>query len=280
MDAEKSRGIDRNDTVPFLLRLFFRTGSSHGPHEFLSLTNLPPHITIYTWTNCTLRELAYHLVEAKPAAFPSPSIGTRLVFRLVYPDAKAIANANAPANFIIRDLGSVVLGSEYSGTKYHEMLDERAVNDKSCGSTEMNNQDVLIKNEVEARLGRGQPDGGGLGSTTEDESNVMLQDTKFVIGDYVSVSILPPGIDGEVAEAPAFRGPILKMESRLSNGIDVDFSGFGEKSLGSRRRRRGGRNRGGNTFSGTNTIPLGEWRRGERIPDPPKSVGGRRRKRW
>ena len=47
---------------------------------------LPPHLQIYTWPNCTLRELSHLLTSALPSLLPDPVVGTRLAFRLVYPD--------------------------------------------------------------------------------------------------------------------------------------------------------------------------------------------------
>ncbi|KAJ2906189.1 Histone deacetylase complex subunit [Zalerion maritima] len=227
MSSEKV-DIDRMGTVPFLLRLFYRTGSFHSTAEFLSQSNLPDHISIYTWTNCTLLELSAHLfstplsshtqpIRSNPSAsthpgsaiLPNPEVGSRLVFRLVYPDAKAVANANAPAKFITRDIGSVVVGgSERSVAKYDAIMDGTedlydyvdTSNERNNGNSGNGNGrdygddddmdiDIMDRNdEVESRLGgggaiSGPKYGAGAGPSVDavrDDSEVTLQDAKFM----------------------------------------------------------------------------------------------------
>ncbi|KAJ9136720.1 hypothetical protein NKR23_g9680, partial [Pleurostoma richardsiae] len=110
--------IDRTSTTPFLLRLFYRTGAFHRPDEFSS-SHLPPSIDLYAWPTCTLTELSHQLAASTPSLLPSPAIGTRLAFRLIYADARAPAPAahsrnqqqqHHPARFVVKDLGSVVIG--------------------------------------------------------------------------------------------------------------------------------------------------------------------------
>lgn len=200
--------VDRQTTVPFLLNLCYKIGSHHRPDEF----PLPPdhvlprdRIQIYTWQTCTLRELSHLLTTALPDLVPSPIIGTRLSYRLVYPDAKEVylSRGATTAKYLVKELGSVVIeADENNKTKYD-----------------------------------GEPD-------------KTLADARFVIGDFVSCAIYPPGSNGEIGPAPdtiAARGRLYSDRGR-ENGF------------------RGGR--------GDRGIPPGEWRRGERIPDEGRGRGG------
>ena len=80
----------------------------HRPEDFA--TGSPPHhVEVYTHQNCTLTELAAHLTNlSPPSLLPSPPIGTRLVFQLVYAD---IRNANPhQRRYLVKDLGNIVIG--------------------------------------------------------------------------------------------------------------------------------------------------------------------------
>ncbi|CAD6578270.1 MAG: hypothetical protein ASARMPRED_008666 [Alectoria sarmentosa] len=103
--------VDRQTTTPFHLKLFYRTGSFHSLTDFPTSApaNLPPHLQIYTWPTCTLRELSHLLVTALPTLLPSPAIGTRLAYRLVYPDTHN-AHPAAPGRYLSKELGDVVVG--------------------------------------------------------------------------------------------------------------------------------------------------------------------------
>ncbi|KAH6603468.1 hypothetical protein Trco_008243 [Trichoderma cornu-damae] len=111
-----ARGDD-HDAAPFLVRLFHRSGSFHRPEEFASPV-LPPHISIYTWSSCTLNELALELAAAKPSALPTPAIGTRLSFQLVCPDLRGTSATNTTQpKFAVKELGSIVIGEGYPGAE-------------------------------------------------------------------------------------------------------------------------------------------------------------------
>lgn len=73
--------------------------------------SLPSHVCIYTFSNCTLYDLALELAALVPQALPSPAVGTRIVFQLVCPDIRSTtAINNAKRRFVVKDLGSVVIG--------------------------------------------------------------------------------------------------------------------------------------------------------------------------
>ncbi|KAF5023345.1 hypothetical protein F66182_4583 [Fusarium sp. NRRL 66182] len=230
-DATKSL---REDTTPFLLKLFYRTGALHRPDEFAS-NSLPPHVSVYTWSDCTLNELALDLVAAKPSAFPSPYVGCHLVFQLVFPDLRnASAVANSPPHYGIKDLGSIVIG----------------------GDSEVDSSgDIPIDITT--------------GSRDKDKT---LNDARFVVGDYITCTILPPLSDGSVAPAASVR------REHTSGSLDGQTSYRGGRDNGiGRSGPRGGR--GGWRGDVGGGFPMGEWRRGEKLPDAPAGRP-RGRGRW
>ena len=157
--------IDRTTTTPFLLKLFYKQNSWHRLEDFDPERTLPQHLQIYTWPSCSLRELSHLLTSALPSVLPSPAAGTRLAYRLIYPDAKGLPrDPSLPGRFLSKELGSVVVGSE---------------------DTTMN----------------GTTNGTGA-AAFEGDSEKTLQEARFIIGDYVSCVILPPQSDGSVAPTP------------------------------------------------------------------------------
>lgn len=81
--------------------------------EFSPHSTPSTHLQIYTWPNCSLQELSHLLTTALPNLVPSPSIGTRLAFRLIFPDTRQ----PGPARYMHKDLGSVVLGAGGPGVE-------------------------------------------------------------------------------------------------------------------------------------------------------------------
>ncbi|KAK7402629.1 hypothetical protein QQX98_011609 [Neonectria punicea] len=219
----------REDTTPFLVQLFYRQAAFYRPEEF-GAHSLPPHISIYTWSDCTLKELALELAAAKPSALPSPAVGSRLAFQLVFPDLRT-TNAISSANprFSVKDLGSIVIGEGEPGA---ELLDDV-------------DMDGPVK-EVK-------------------DKDKTLGDARFVVGDYISCAVIPPLSDGSVAPAESIRrepavGP--------REGRGGHRGGFQPRDDGaSRGGFRGGR--GGWRDGVGSGFPMGDWRRGERLPDGP-----------
>ncbi|PON20803.1 hypothetical protein TGAM01_v210312 [Trichoderma gamsii] len=145
-----TKGDDDHDASPFLVRLFHKTGSFPRPEEFAS-SSLPPYVSIYTWSTCTLNELALELAAAKPNALPNPAIGTRLSFQLVCPDLRgASATSTTQPKFAVKELGSIVIGEGYPGAEDPE----------DAGP------DTLMRDD----FGRDK----------------TLADWRFVVGDYIS----------------------------------------------------------------------------------------------
>ncbi|KKK20727.1 hypothetical protein ARAM_002707 [Aspergillus rambellii] len=192
-DAPKPK-IDRQSTTPFHLKLFYRLNSFHLLSDFAAPSSsaapysgpvsgpnairpgspppppssLPTHLQIYTWQSCTLRELSQLLTSALPSFLPDPPIGTRLCFRLIYPDTKgaAMMGPDARGRYLSKDLGSVVIGARES-------------------------KEDESRNGGTARTGPFRLQG--------NEADKTLQEARFVIGDYVDCAILPPLEDGSVA---------------------------------------------------------------------------------
>ncbi|KUI62297.1 Histone deacetylase complex subunit SAP18 [Cytospora mali] len=258
MDPEGK--VDRDATTPFLVKVFYRTGAFHRPDEFSDPYSLPPHASIHTWPSATLSELAHQLAAVKPQLLPLPTIGTRLAFRLMFYDTRAVSSGSgsasqslAPGRFVVKELGSVVIGDGGPGIS--------AVPDDG-----------------------GDTEGGriSMNSTTgsEAESTKTLADARFVVGDYISCAILPPSKeDGSVQPASAARvgrgfgaGQAKSMVDPGPPPMSNRQNGFGTASM---RRPPPAYGVGG----GRSVPPVGEWRRGERLPEG-HSGKGRERRRW
>ncbi|KAI1374690.1 Sin3 associated polypeptide p18-domain-containing protein [Hypoxylon crocopeplum] len=236
--------MDRHATPPFMLRLFYRTGAFHRPDEFAT-SPLPPHISIHAWPDCTLAELAYNIAAAKPSLLPNPAIGTRLAFRLIFPDTRSNPAGQTTARYTLKDLGSVVVGD---------------------GGRGLDPDDP----EAEKRL--------------DTDADKTLSEARFVVGDFISCAILPPLYDGSVAPVSsagmgrgAGAGEARAAVGRVPSG---SFGGREREIENLRPGRERNNGRGYNRFGNRSGIPMGEWRRGERLPEqsPPagrgRGVGG------
>lgn len=212
----------------------------------------PPHLQIYTWPTCTLSELTSLLLTALPSLLPTPAVGTRLAFRLIFPDTRESARPG-PGRYLHKDLGSVVVGAGGPGVRGEDGGDGDNATAPSAAARDL-----------------------------EGDAEKSLQGARFVIGDYISCAILPPLADGGVAALPA---PTSGFAGR-SGGYGPSRAGLGPRengygpspshSGGGYGRPRGGRmgyeSRGGG-------VPAGEWRRGEIPSGPPTGVYGRGRGR-
>ena len=259
--AANAQKVDRQTTTPFLLKLFYRS-QSFIPLADFSPNNptAPQHVQIYTWPTCSLRELTSLLTSAIPSLLPQPAIGTRLAFKLVYPDARgAAARDERPGSgrYLSKELGSVVIGGA------------DAVDPESEQRREL--------------------------ESLEGDADRTLQDARFVIGDYVSVAIFPPLPGGEVASVPASvrnaggvrEGGYSSRGGSTAGPGPREYSrdlGYGGRGGGYGRGSNSGNNNGGGGGGsgggygrggrfGGEVIPPGEWRRGERLPDGAPAFG-------
>ncbi|KAI9043956.1 SAP18 family protein [Aspergillus affinis] len=283
-DAPKPPKIDRQSTTPFHLKLFYRVNNFHplsdfappspshnysgplsGPNSIRSrspppqqqaTSNLPAHLQIYTWQSCTLRELSQLLTSALPSLLPDPAVGTRLCFRLIYPDTKAAATmgSDARGRYLSKDMGSVVVGPKES--PYRDETQRRL--------------------EEEGKEEEGEDEGskkkGGRALPLRlqgHDADKTLQEMRFVIGDYVDCAVLPPLEDGSVAP------PLTVGRGAMSSTVGGGMRAFREPGFG---RSGGGRGGRGGPGGDRGMMPMGDWKRGERLPEGggAGSRGGRR----
>lgn len=171
---------------------------------------------------------------------PDPAIGTRLSFRLVYPDTSSAAAGKGGR-----------LGGEEGRGRYVG---------KEMGS-------VVISAPTHSN-GHGYAEGGKSFELGGDDAEKTLVDARFVIGDFIDCAVFPPLSDGSVVPRGSVGGP--PRAGFRENGYGRPRgAGFGGE-------RRGAYAGGRGDFSGN--IPSGEWRRGERLPDAGArggSYGGR-----
>jgi histone deacetylase complex subunit SAP18 len=185
-----------------------------------------------------LRELCKLLLSAVPTLLPQPYAGSRIAFRLVYPDIQGSNRPGAPGRYISRDIGSVIVGARTG--------DEDVDMDGGDGATVA---------EALKQLD-GDPDR-------------TLADVKFLIGDYIACAILPPLPDGGVPAAPPplsgpARGPPPGPYG--GRGRENGFGGRGDYGYGGRGGRFDDRRLSGG-------VPSGEWRRGEAPPEREPDFG-------
>ncbi|GAM90725.1 hypothetical protein ANO11243_087700 [Dothideomycetidae sp. 11243] len=238
--------IDRGESTPFFLRVFYRENTFHSPAEFVTV---PPSaslsdssLQLYTWPDTTLSELTSLITNALPDILPSPSAGTRIGYRLVFPDTRSVTGPGADEDqgrWLSKPLGSVVIGEESEDTQ-HDRRDEETTN--------------------------------GIKRAFSGDARKTLAEARFVIGDYISCAIIPPLGDGSVAPLPASErsgGP----SGRGGRGGYTGENGSRGGGGGYAGRSRGG---GGGGYAsdrgfGASSIPAGDWRRGD---DPPAASGG------
>lgn len=251
-DAPKPQ-IDRQTTTPFHLKLFYRVNTFHplsdfnipsqpprggpasGPNAIRTRSPPPPalpaHLQIYTWQSCTLRELSHLLTSALPSLLPDPPVGTRLCFRLIYPDTRSAASMgpDARGRYLSKDMGSVIVGPRDSPYR-----DEKEDETPSAGRGSIRLQG--------------------------NDADKTLQDMRFVIGDFVDCAVLPPLENGDVAP------PLVTGRGPVGSVAGGGMRAFRENGFGRPGRGRGDRGGG---------IPMGDWRRGERLPDGGRGFGRR-----
>lgn len=236
--SRDSGAIDRQTTTPFLLNFCYRSSAFHNLADFPipSPSNpkpsLPAHLQIYTWYSCTLKELAHLLTTALPNIMPDPVIGTRLSFRLVYPDTSPSAaktgrlgGEEGRGRYVSKEMGSVVVSaSEYT----------------TNGSSGRKEEATKASYEL-----------GG------DDAEKTLGDLRFVIGDFIDCAVFPPLSDGTVVPRSSVGGPVRSGYRENGYGRPRGGGGFGMS--------RGGFGGARGDFGGN--MPSGEWRRGERLPE-------------
>lgn len=272
--------IDRTKIPPFFLKLYYRERGEHrqGPlpddtfnavlvdalwrgtytnttdpidrPEDFGGSRPPPHLQIWTWTDCTLGELTKLLLRSLPMFGPEgveAHIGASCVYRLVYADSRS--RSDDPV-YITKDIGKVIVGSDISNANGAQDDEDMA---------------------------------------TDDDSDVTLQGCRFIPGDHVCVAIEYRSDNNDTAASPsAASSRPARRESaydRRSSGygrlVDRDYAepprrhenGYHpyERPYG----RRGGRYDG----IARSEVPRGDWRRGDIPPGDGGYRGGRSRGR-
>ncbi|XP_065904375.1 histone deacetylase complex subunit SAP18-like [Dysidea avara] len=96
--------VDREKTCPLLLRVFCNAGRHHRLDEF-SRGNVPSNeLQIYTWLDCTLRELMSLVKEVNPELRAK---GTMFSFATIYPDPRR-------GGYRLKELGQTISGRKGS----------------------------------------------------------------------------------------------------------------------------------------------------------------------
>ncbi|GAB7361863.1 hypothetical protein MBLNU230_g1903t1 [Neophaeotheca triangularis] len=258
---DPSSKIDRTQQSPFLLRVFHRSSALFAPSEFSvappeDTTDVPDYtallpaslrshsVHIYTWPDCTLGELVQLLSSQVKNMLPTPAVGTRVVFKLVFPDTRSAPDAGGKGRWLDKPLGHVVVGG------------------------------------VGAELPATDADGDAATATVdlkdlEGDAGKSLAEARFVIGDYIVCSVYPPGADGRVAPVPAARGgaPPGPGGGRSYPG-GMRENGYGRGGFGGPGGYGGGRSGfGSGSRGGYGGAPSGAWNRGERPPAGPAAGG-------
>ncbi|CAH8607068.1 unnamed protein product [Schistosoma haematobium] len=148
-------GIDRENTCPMLLRLFYSTNARHYSLTDYNKRRTPENeIQFNTWIDATLAELADEVRHVVPIARRR---GTRMHFAIVYPDSRGTYGR--------RQLGVVITGYGLSSCEFD--------NNSADTTTNRNNNNNIQRP-----------------SNLIDDSSVTLLSKKFQIGDYVDCAIV------------------------------------------------------------------------------------------
>ncbi|KAK3313895.1 Sin3 associated polypeptide p18-domain-containing protein [Apodospora peruviana] len=258
----------RDKTTPFLLKIFYRTGAFHRPDEFLSSDSLPLSTDVYAWRNTTLEELTLDLLLVKPAILPKPAIGTRLVFRLIWAD-----NTQQALRFSTKDIGSVVIGAGRPGASRDEGWDDVYDNNTlgeakfvigdyiSCAILPPDEMTGEVLPTSAARMGRGSGIGEGRASAGVGGARPPAVGPRRDLGSDRHRS--GNRYDGRGNGRMPSGGSGWPRVDPYPRGGRSDYGGGADREPGMRYRERGSRRE----------FPDGEWRRGERLPEPPMGSG-------
>ncbi|OQO05845.1 hypothetical protein B0A48_09940 [Cryoendolithus antarcticus] len=133
--------IDHSTTPPFLLRLFYRSARPLDPYEFSQAP--PPEATasteyfsilpeplqqsslaLYQWSDCTLAQLTRTLMtELNRQGEMEVGVGSRVVYKLIFPDTRAQVSENGRGKWIDKPLGSVVVGGREAELEDNEAFE-------------------------------------------------------------------------------------------------------------------------------------------------------------
>lgn len=142
----------------------------------------------------------------------------------------------------------------YPDTSSHAMRGGRLGGEEGRGRYTSREMGSVVVSAADHRDNNGNGNGNGNGDVNGvggeydlggDDAERTLADAKFVIGDYIDCAIFPPLSDGTAVPRQGGGG-----------GMRGGMNGYG------------GRGRGGGYGLGRGaSVPIGEWRRGERLPE-------------
>ncbi|ETO31675.1 hypothetical protein RFI_05445 [Reticulomyxa filosa] len=116
---DESRGIDRTQITPSLIRIFVTTGDNRSPSAYSDTERLPEdEIHLHTWPDATLDEISRLLSTAKPEEIANSKV--TLSYALVYPDSKG--------HMVVKKCGVVKWNSKNS----HFINDDRMKTLQQC----------------------------------------------------------------------------------------------------------------------------------------------------
>ncbi|EAA27436.1 hypothetical protein GE21DRAFT_4453 [Neurospora crassa] len=246
---------------PFIVRLYYRTGAFHRMNEFTSDSHLPLYVEIPAWRSTTLDELSLDIAnEQSPhSLLPHPAIGTRLVFRLIYVDARKDSSRH-----VSKDLGSVVIGAGLPGANADAGLpdDDPCYDDAhrtladakfmpgdfiSCAILPPNDLDGAVEPVSAARTGRGS----GIGEGRSTAASPPPPGPREKEGGYRDRMGVGDRYGDEPHKARGYRGGNGGGGGGRYESNSYDWGG--------RRESRGGRS---NRQREPGIMPQGGWRRG------------------
>uniref|UniRef100_A0A914WNN5 18 kDa Sin3-associated polypeptide n=1 Tax=Plectus sambesii TaxID=2011161 RepID=A0A914WNN5_9BILA len=101
VETQEEKPIDREKCCPLLLRVFCANGR-HNPLSDYGRGSVPPNeLQIYTWMDCSLRELMTLVKEVNPDARRR---GTLFEFAVVSPDRMS-------SRYAVREIGNTCNGN-------------------------------------------------------------------------------------------------------------------------------------------------------------------------
>ncbi|PAV86722.1 hypothetical protein WR25_18086 [Diploscapter pachys] len=93
--------VDREKTCPLLLRVFCANGRHNPMMDYTNKSGVPANeLQMYTWMDCSLRELTSLIKEVNPDARRR---GTTFDFAVVYPDKQS-------GRYVLREIGNTTNG--------------------------------------------------------------------------------------------------------------------------------------------------------------------------
>ncbi|VDO38892.1 unnamed protein product [Brugia timori] len=100
VEAPEEKTVDREKVCPLLLRIFCANGRHNPLSEYGRGSTPANELQIYTWLDCTLRELMSLIKEVNPDARRR---GTTFDFAVVAPD-------RFTPRYVMRDIGNTMNG--------------------------------------------------------------------------------------------------------------------------------------------------------------------------